>query len=69
MPSAGRGYVPFGVALFEAEPTSGGLPFWCRHAPDPRRLLDNNWVRPCPHCGGINFDVAACLVRHVPDAT
>jgi hypothetical protein len=55
------GFVPFGADLFDAESASETLPRWRRHAPDPRGILRDGEVTPCPHCGRAGFEAKSCL--------
>lgn len=53
---------PFAMTLFEGKDLPG-LPSWGWHSADPRPLLSDRPVRPCPRCGSTDLRLPSCLGR------
>jgi hypothetical protein len=58
----GRGVSPFALEVFEGAELPG-LPAWGWHFADPRPLLVDRPVLPCPRCGSVDTLPASCLSR------
>lgn len=56
----GRRVSPFALEVFEGAELPG-LPAWGWHFADPRPVLVDRPVLPCPRCGSVDTRAASCL--------
>jgi hypothetical protein len=60
-----RGVSPFGLGVFEGRELPG-LPAWGSHFADPRPVLNDRPVLPCPRCGSSDPAPLSCLALSRP---